>query len=466
LRFSLDFVASLLSRTYAGLKAFWMRWGLPFVGVIVFLAVVLAGSAVLEIETGRINAQRKVELMSLGSLLQARLSRELGSVLFPTIGLNSYLVARGGNLNRREVEAILQRLHGDVRHIRNFGIAVGYRITYLYPVKGNEKLVGLDYRNVPVQWRSVKRVIDGGVPALLGPQQLIQGGGRGLIYRVPVLIRGKYWGLISTVIDADSLLGDALRDAAPENVELAVRGRDGRGTRGGVFWGEPELFQRSDVELIDVDVPGGKWVLGMQAKSAGLDGHGLWPLRILVWVLAAFLGWGAYALLAQRARLARLAMFDTLTGLPNRSLIEDRMNRAISAQRRSPSTVSALLFVDLDGFKRVNDRYGHRAGDAVLQGVAARAARAVRNVDSVGRWGGDELVVVLESTDRQKIPELVERVRQAVEAPLDYAGQSLRVGASIGSAIVPDDGESAGDLVRFADRRMYDDKRKKKRPAA
>jgi diguanylate cyclase (GGDEF)-like protein len=139
------------------------------------------------------------------------------------------------------------------------------------------------------------------------------------------------------------------------------------------------------------------------------------------------------------------------------------MNRAISTQRRNPATISALLFVDLDGFKRVNDQYGHRAGDAVLQGVAERASRAVRNVDSVGRWGGDELVVVLESTDRQKIPELIARVRHAVEAPLDYAGQSLKVGASIGSAIVPDDAESAGDLIRLADRRMYEDKHAKRR---
>lgn len=440
-----------------------MRWGLAFVGVVVFLAIVLAGGAILDIETSRVNAQRKVALMSLGALLQARLSRELAGVLFPTVGLNSYLVARGGNLNRREVEAILQRLHGDVHHIRNFGIAVGYRITHLYPLKGNEKVVGLDYRSVPDQWRSVRRVIDGGVPALLGPQQLIQGG-RGLVYHVPVMVRGKYWGLISTVIDADSLFADAFKDA-PENIELAVRGRDGRGMRGSTFWGDSELFERSGVELIDVDVPGGKWVVGMQAISSDLDGHGLRPLRLAVWVLAALLGWGAYAFLVQRARLARLAMFDMLTGLPNRSLIEDRMNRAISAQRRNPSTVSALLFVDLDGFKRVNDRYGHRAGDAVLQGVAARAVHAVRDVDSVGRWGGDELVVVLESTDRQKIPELIERVRLAVETPLDYAGQSLRVGASIGSAIVPDDGDSAGDLIRFADRRMYEDKRRRKRPA-
>jgi len=141
------------------------------------------------------------------------------------------------------------------------------------------------------------------------------------------------------------------------------------------------------------------------------------------------------------------------------------MGRAISNQRRESSTVSALLFADLDGFKNINDRFGHRAGDAVLRGVAARTTRAVRDVDSVGRWGGDELIVVLENADRKKIPELIERVRDAIEAPIDYAGRRLRVGSSIGTVIVPDDGESAVDLIRLADRRMYEDKQKRKRAA-
>lgn len=462
--FTKDSLTSLLSRANGRLSTLWTHWGLPIVAGVVFLAVVLAGSSGLNMEMKRVEAQKKADLTSLGSLAQTRLIRELGDVLSPIVGLNSYLVVRGGNLNRREVEAILERLYGSVRHVRNLAIALGTQITYVYPVKGNEKVIGLDYRSAPGQWPSVRRTISGGAPVLLGPMPLVQGGD-GLVYRVPVLHSGKYWGLISTVIDTESMIAAAFQDVVPDNVELAVRGRDARGMRGGVFWGDPELFERSGVELVEVDVPGGKWVIGMHALSSGLDER-VWPLRVLVWVLAAFIGWGTYSLLAQRARLARLAMFDALTGLPNRNLIEDRMNRAISNQRRNPATISALLFVDLDGFKRVNDRYGHRAGDAVLQGVAARATRAVRNVDSVGRWGGDELVVVLAGTDRQKIPELMARVREAVEAPLDYAGQSLKVGASIGSAIVPDDAESAGDLIRLADRRMYEDKHARKRPGA
>jgi len=437
------------------------RWGLPAVGVLAFLALGAGGSAIVSLQTDALEAHRKIEMISLGSLIQARLARELNGVVFLTGGLRSYLIGKNGRLDRTEVEGILKSLRDEARYIRNFAVAVGTRITYVYPVEGNEKLIGLNYRDIPGQWPGVRRVIQGGLPILLGPLNLVQGG-RGLIYRVPVRIGRQYWGLVSVVIDSDSLLGEVLKGVKAEDVEIAIRGKDGRGGRGSVFWGSEKTFD-DDSELVDVDVPGGKWIVAINPRATGMHESGISILRLAIWLLAALIGWGMYAFLVQRARLQRLALFDALTGLPNRTLIEDRMGRAISNQRRESSTVSALLFADLDGFKNINDRFGHRAGDAVLRGVAARTTRAVRDVDSVGRWGGDELIVVLENADRKKIPELIERVRDAIEAPIDYAGRRLRVGSSIGTVIVPDDGESAVDLIRLADRRMYEDKQKRKR---
>jgi diguanylate cyclase (GGDEF)-like protein len=439
------------------LRGYWMRWGFAAVAAAFFVVVGFGASVIVD---SRFEARRRVDLISFGSLVQTRLARELDAALFLTGSLKSYLAVRDGKLDRREVDAILQKLFEEARHVRNFGVAVGYELKYLYPVKGNERALGLDYRRAPGQLAAVQRVIDGGVPLLLGPQKLVQGG-TGLIYRAPISIRGKYWGLISTVIDSQSFFADAIGRAGAENVEFAIRGRDARGLDGEVFLGDAGLFKQRGVELIYMDVPGGKWVIAVRHKpdSAPAD---IWRLRLLVWALAVFLGWGVYALLVQRARLARLAMFDALTGLPNRTLVEDRLERAIAAQRRNPQTVSALLFADLDDFKRINDEHGHRAGDAVLQGVAEHASGAVRDVDSVGRWGGDEMIVLLENAERDKIPELVDRVRRAMEAPIEYAGLKLQVGASIGVAIVPDDGDGVQDLIRRADRRMYEDKQKRR----
>ncbi|HET7766989.1 MAG TPA: diguanylate cyclase [Burkholderiales bacterium] len=440
------------------LQGFWVRWRYAAIGAAIFLVVGLAGSTILD---ARMEGRRKVELISFTSLLQTRLRRELDNALFLTGGLKSYLVVRRGVLVRSEVDAILRQLYQDSRHVRNFGVAVGYRLLYVYPIKGNEKVLGLDYRKVPSQLAAVQRVIDGGAPLLLGPMRLVQGG-QGLIYRVPVSVQGKYWGLISTVIDSESLLADAFALARAEKVDLAIRGRDARGMDGEVFRGDAKLFGQNGVELADVQVPGGKWVMAVRGGPGSFSDVNAWRLRVLAWVLALFLAWGVYALLQQRARLARMAMFDALTGLPNRTLIEDRLERAIASQRRNPATVSALLFADLDDFKRINDEQGHRAGDAVLQGVAERATRAVRGIDSVGRWGGDEMIVILEDAGRDRIPELVERVRRAIETPIDYAGLKLQVGVSIGVAIVPDDGDGVQELIRRADRRMYEEKQKRR----
>ncbi|HZT61926.1 MAG TPA: diguanylate cyclase [Burkholderiales bacterium] len=440
------------------LRRFWLRWGFASAGFAVFLALGVGGTVVLD---NRFDTHAKVELISYGMLLQTRLTRELDAALFLTSGLKSYLAVRKGVLEPREVDAILAKLFEDSRHVRNFGVAVGYQLAYLYPVKGNEKALGMDYRKVPGQLAAVQRVIDGGVPVLLGPLELVQGG-QGLVYRAPISIGGRYWGLISTVIDADSIFADAFGRAAADHIDLAIRGKDARGMEGEMIRGDAGVFADKSVELVDMEVPGGKWVIGVCGNAQSFPRAELWPLRLLVWGLALFLGWGLYALLVQRARLARMAMFDALTGLPNRTLIEDRLERAIAAQRRNPATVSALLFADLDDFKRINDEHGHRAGDAVLQGVAERAAHAVRDVDSVCRWGGDEVIVLLENAGRDKIPELVERVRGAIETPVDYAGLKLGVGVSIGVAIVPDDGDGVQDLIRRADRKMYEDKQKRR----
>src|SRR5262249_25274526 len=155
------------------------------------------------------------------------------------------------------------------------------RLTYLYPVKGNEQALGMDYRRVPGQWLAVKRMIDGGVPILIGPINLVQGG-RGLIYRVPVSVRGRYWGLISTVIDADGFFSDTLGKAASENVDLAIRGKDGLGPRGEVMWGDASVFGRKDALRIDVDVPGGSWVVALRGRDPSAAGSELWRLHLLV----------------------------------------------------------------------------------------------------------------------------------------------------------------------------------------
>ncbi len=155
------------------------------------------------------------------------------------------------------------------------------------------------------------------------------------------------------------------------------------------------------------------------------------------------------------ARLERMAQYDELTGLPNRACFRDRLSTALARVRRNGGRI-ALLYLDLDRFKQVNDTYGHGGGDRLLQTVAERLGGCVRDTDTVARLGGDEFVVLLESIiDAEDAQRVVAKIRDAFEAPLPIAGHSLEIGMSIGIALYPEDGEVEAQLLKQADERMY-----------
>jgi diguanylate cyclase (GGDEF)-like protein/hemerythrin-like metal-binding protein/PAS domain S-box-containing protein len=155
-------------------------------------------------------------------------------------------------------------------------------------------------------------------------------------------------------------------------------------------------------------------------------------------------------------RIVHLATHDALTGLPNRTLLRDRLARSLSQALRD-GTSGALLMLDLDGFKLVNDQYGHEAGDKVLQVVASRLYRLVRDSDSVARLGGDEFAIVLDAiSGEQAIRAFAGQVIQQVSLPVALDnGTPVSVGASVGAAPFPATGSNRRALLAAADRAMY-----------
>ena len=154
-------------------------------------------------------------------------------------------------------------------------------------------------------------------------------------------------------------------------------------------------------------------------------------------------------------RLLKLAQHDTLTALPNRILFYDRLNQAMTRASRDKGSF-AVLFIDLDDFKIVNDTLGHDAGDALLREAAKRITACVRKSDTVARMGGDEFTVIISNV---RTPASVERVAKKIVANLasefDLNGKICSVSASIGIALYPDNGETAAQLVKVADDAMY-----------
>ncbi len=167
------------------------------------------------------------------------------------------------------------------------------------------------------------------------------------------------------------------------------------------------------------------------------------------------------------ARIQHLAFHDSLTDLPNRLLLQDRLGQAIKSCERAQK-YGALLFIDLDNFKNINDSLGHSAGDAVLRELAIRLTDVIRSTDTVARIGGDEFVVCLpklhEDADQatEQAEQKASAIRRQVLRPLYFSNRKLTVTASIGIALFPDADQSASDLLRNADTAMYQAKSKGK----
>lgn len=154
-------------------------------------------------------------------------------------------------------------------------------------------------------------------------------------------------------------------------------------------------------------------------------------------------------------QILKLAQHDTITALPNRILFYDRLNQAMTRASRDRGSF-AVLYIDLDDFKIVNDTLGHDAGDALLREAAKRITACVRKSDTVARMGGDEFTVIISN---MRTPASVERVAKKIVANLasefDLNGKICSVSASIGIALYPDNGETAAQLVKVADDAMY-----------
>ena len=158
---------------------------------------------------------------------------------------------------------------------------------------------------------------------------------------------------------------------------------------------------------------------------------------------------------AARSRLQQLAYVDTLTGLPTRALFQDRLVHALARTHRTREMLAVVL-MDLDGFKPVNDGLGHGAGDVLLRLVANRMHDGIRESDTLARWGGDEFVLLMDTgVTKDGVDRACDRLSRAFDAAFDLNGRPIRLGVSIGVALAPLHGDDADGLLKHADAEMY-----------
>lgn len=487
-------------------------------------------------------------------------------------------------------------------------------ISHVYPRKGNEKLIGLDFRKVSTQWPAYQNMMVTQQPVLAGPLKLVErDADEAVVIRMPVYRTdpdsgntNHFIGAVGTPFLFAGLLREAGLPDIEETLHVAIRGRDGRGSSGKVFYGDPNVFAMSPV-MQKISLPGGEWEIAAYPRSGwGASSQTVYVIRLLGFAICLLAAFWAYEMTRhlrlraedeQRLResearlrlhdsalnvaanpivitdrdarivwanqaftkltgyefdeavgrhcgelvksghhdrqfyeemwqtilsgkiwhgellnrrkdgtlyhdemtitpvcgedggishfvalkrdvtarkisedhLKNMAFYDPLTQLPNRRLMVDRLRQTLAASKRS-GRYGALMFLDLDNFKPLNDEHGHDAGDLLLVEVARRIANCVREEDTVARFGGDEFVVILKELDSDKAVSVTqasgvaEKVRAALAEPyrlelLQAEGDSTVIEhsctSSIGVVLFVNHESGEEDILKWADGAMY-----------
>ncbi|MFG0633482.1 putative bifunctional diguanylate cyclase/phosphodiesterase [Pseudomonas sp. xss_2] len=424
----------------------------------------------LSLVLGRLDVQREqseqvATIAAHLSGVRAALEAQLRAAFGETEGI-AQLIAADGHISAEHFHGMAREALESVPYMRHVSLAPDDVISDVYPLKGNQAIMGLDYRRLADQFPLLQSAREQMQPVLAGPVTLYQGG-QALIYRRPVFINGKrgvkfYWGNVSTVADIDRLLAAA--GLGPElEIDVAVRRTNGQGGDGGLIWGDARLFEDPLLSQT-VEVPGGRWQL-VAAPHAGWPVLGLFASPLFLFALSCTGLFSVFVaqlnrnhrLLKQRnrelrqsqAQLERLAHYDTITGLPNRVLFQQQLAAAILK-----GNGLAVLMLDIDGFKQVNDSLGHPMGDLLLQQATARFLQELDSADRVCRLGGDEFVFMLQGSQGQ-VSHQVRAILRCLQRPFDLNGNAALVTGSIGLAWCPQHGESVDSLLRHADTAMY-----------
>jgi len=288
------------------------RQSQPWIFALVIALLILLTEQVIEHFAQRsIVEEEQAHVIVHLSTIRARLEGEVNSNLLLVQGLAAVIAAQP-NMDQTEFARIAKNLTNKGNALRNIVGAPDMVASLLYPVAGNEAVLGLNYRTHPTQSAEAMRAMEQGKPIIAGPLELVQGG-IGIIAREPVFIvedpgiPPRPWGLISAVLDTDELYRVTGLDKVDHGLQLAIRGTDGTGADGPVFFGEPQVFQQTPVTL-DVSLPSGSWQLAaMPAAGWGESDSTLVIVRILGVLIALAAAVAGYLLSQGNIRLTRTA---------------------------------------------------------------------------------------------------------------------------------------------------------------
>ncbi|MFC3023389.1 diguanylate cyclase [Vibrio zhugei] len=404
----------------------------------------------------RIAKEQKHELESQVSLVRANIEAAIFMDTYLADSL-AMIVTINPELALKEWHSISEKVLTKAQYVRNMGIAPNDILSNVYPLEGNERAIGLDFRTRPEQYASVLNARELGRVHITGPVNLVQGG-KAIIARYPIFtdfpLNQDYWGGVSIVFDYQSMLtAVGIRDIRNAYVTLS---------KGNTILYGDGFLDKPDIQL-PIHLPNSKWRL--EAKADFANNLDVTRYTMLACVSAISLCVMAYVIAFLMFRgytnTRRHALQDELTHISNRRHAIQYIRNTLNSRTKPPFS---LFSIDLNGFKKVNDTYGHNIGDEYLKFVAEGLASLIRETDLVARIGGDEFIIVLIDVHKSgQVKAVLDKIeRYFATHPFIANDIVLYVSVAIGVAIASDRKATLDDLLVQADEEMYQDKYAKK----
>ena len=370
------------------------------------------------------------------------------------------LLLLNNNVQQREFEVLATRFLSTRTSIRQVQLSPNAIISQIYPPI-DETVIGGNLRELPEQREVVLRTIEEKKMYLFGPVRLPQGGS-GFIAHKPLFDREgletKFWGFITVIIDADAFFDEISLLPQDNLARYRIVAKNIQSDQRQAIFGNHTVESTPELTA-PIAIPGGSWQLEARVKP-DINAHGVPHALLDLWGMLASLTFGAlsaYTCVLMR-KLYQRSVTDSLTGLYNRQHFKFRAEQEASRAERYNQPLT-MLMIDIDQFKQINDKFGHQTGDTVLQQASQYIRDNLRESDLLGRYGGEEFIVLLPQSDLEQATQCADRIRDSLDKSIFIYGSLVSISVSVGLAQQSPDAFVYDELVSQADQALYTAKR-------
>lgn len=423
-------------------------------GIVVFTVSVFISNTLIDLDAKTHENELHSAIKSQVDRMSTHLQHELNNNLLILDALESILLLNN-DIGLREFEILTTRFLASRASIRQVQLSPDAVVSQIYPAI-DTSIIGLDLRSIPGQKEIVERSIKDKKLYLAGPLELIQGGSA-FIARKPLYNREgletRFWGFITVIIDTEIFFNEVKMVQHDAHASYKIFAEDKSKNQERLIFGHNDDNHSYDLQE-SVEVPGGRWIV-TATSHPDIHAHGV-PLSLLkLWGILAS---SAFAFLSActstlLSKIYKRSITDPLTSLFNRQFFQSRAEDELDRAHRYKQPL-CLMMIDLDHFKQINDQHGHQCGDMILLETAELIQNNLRENDLLGRYGGEEFIVLLPHSNLDQAKLCAERMCAALDTEVLVFGHNVSVSASIGIAELSKN-QTYDNLINCADEALY-----------